>query len=899
MAQEEELGDDLRNPLSGYCVARASEGCLESIAGLLRAVCAEPPELVLKLLEWKNLPMAETVKRVDRQEIARRVERGEKLLQKGKPGEALDEFLQTLALDPANDTVRQMAADLCLSLQRSSDAARLLGELFDRQLAAGDGMRASLTYKKLARFANPSSEQKVRFAELLEKSNKKLAHETYEAVLPDLAKQGRKAEALAVLKKMVAIDPSERNYVRLGELASEAGDGKQASASFLKLAQQAEAAGTDPSEWYQRAYAEDSTDQVVAMGYAKCLIQQQQVGAAIFVLEPLSATGNATPEFRDLYSRALLSANRLTEAAPLVWQTFEQNPSRIEQVRDLIGAFLDSQLDKEAVTLAEKLEHFQRRKGERRAFLAMMQDVVAGHKPSVEMLEFLADQFNSANRESDYCTTLLKLFDLYCAQGNFSKAGDALDRAAEIDAYEPGHQKRLEQLKGKIEDARYDVIASRFTGAAPATPVRNEEKTVGASTLQDLMLQAEILVQYGMRNKALERLQRIQQLFPHEEERNPELHQLYMSAGLMPQYSGGHSSAAATIPAPQALPVEDVSGFARVPDITRKLNRESSAEAVLQVASEEIGTQWKLDRCIAALRKPGLAVTSVKEFVGGNLKPATADVLPKLICGLHDLVLSRGTLTYGELSGAAELTPVAPQLAALDVRSLLVLPLSEGNDCLGVLILIGNNPRTWVPNDVVVFKMIAEQAAISLSNAGLRRLVRNLSVTDENSGLLKRASYLDLLMGEVRRSRQQTTPLSVLLMRFGDRAGAKEAADAVAENIMQRLGQMVAANVRQNDLAFRYASNAIAIVLGETGEKEALLVVEKMRRLIGTAIDEKQLAASFNAGVAEAVLRQEFDPVDTVTEVINRAEHALEKSVAEGHGKSVAITANLAAAAVA
>ena len=206
----------------------------------------------------------------------------------------------------------------------------------------------------------------------------------------------------------------------------------------------------------------------------------------------------------------------MTEAAPLVWQIFELNPSRIEQVRDLIGGFLDSQLDREAVMLAEKLEHFQRRKGERRAFLAMMQDIVAGHKPSVEMLEFLADQFNTANREADYCSTLLRLFDLYCQQGNHAKAGDALDRAAEIDPYESGHQKRLEMLKGKIEQNRYEVIASRFTGTAATPPVRNdstdEDKTLGSGTLQDLMLQAEILVQYGMRNKALERLQRIQHL---------------------------------------------------------------------------------------------------------------------------------------------------------------------------------------------------------------------------------------------------------------------------------------------------------------------------------------------------------------------------------------------------
>jgi GGDEF domain-containing protein len=708
----------------------------------------------------------------------------------------------------------------------------------------------------------------------------------------------------------VALDASERNMVRLGDFCSEIGDGKQAAAAFLKLAQQAEANGGKPNQWYERAYSEDATDEAIAIGYAKCLMQEQQVGAAIFVLDPLASSGSASPEFRELYARALLSANRLSEASPLVWQIFEQNPSRIEQVRDLIGGFLDSQLDREAVMLAEKLEHFQRRKGERRAFLAMMQDIVAGHRPSVEMLEFLADQFNTANREADYCETLLRLFDLYCQQENYLKAGDALDRAAEIDAYEPGHQKRLEMLKGKIEHSRYEVIASRFGASAPAQPVRNEEKTLGAGTLQDLMLQAEILVQYGMRNKALERLQRIQQLFPHEEDRNPELQQLYLTAGMTPQYAGGHAATPvapppvtepSSVPAsPAAQPAfNDVSGFARVPDITRKLNQQSTAESVLNTTANEIGTQWGLDRCIVALRKPGSPTSALKEFVSSENHAAKPDLLQTLACGLHDLAIDRGPLVYSELASASELQLFAPQLSSLAARSLLALPLTDGNDHVGVLTLISNAPRSWAPNDVLIFKMIAEQVAISLSNAGLRRLVKNLSVTDENSGLLKRASYLDLLMGEVRRAWQQKTPASVLLMRFGVAALAKDQGEAAVESTMQRLGQLVAGNIRQNDLAFRYTAASIAIVLGETSEKEALMVVEKMRRLITAAMGEKQLAASFNAGVAEAVIRQEFDPVDIVTEVINRVERALEKSVADGAGRSVALAAAMSAAAVA
>jgi len=846
--------------------------------------------------------MAETSKRVDRQEIARRVERGEKLLQKGKPAEALEEFLQTLALDAANDTVRQMAADLCLSLQRLPEAVRLLGELFERQMSAGDGMRASLTYKKLARFASPSTEQKIRFAELLEKSNRKLSVETYEAALEDYSRQGRKPDALALLKKIVALDGSERNMLRLGELSSEAGDTKQAAAAFLNLAKQAEASGGDPTQWYERAYGEDAADEVIALGYARCLIQQQQVGAAIFVLDPMASAGNSSPEFRDLYSKALLSANRLSEAAPLVWQIFEQNPSRIEQVRDLIGALLDSQLDNDAVVLAKKLEHFQRCKGERRAFLAMMQDVVAGHRASVEMLEFLADQFNTANREADYCATLLKLFDQYCQLGNYSKAGDALDRAAEIDSYEPGHQKRLAMLKGKIDENRFQVIASRFTGAAPVTPVRNEEKTVGAGTLQDLMLQAEILVQYGMRNKALERLQRIQQLFPHEEERNPDLHQLYMSAGLMPQYATSAAPvqpvaplASVAAPAPAAVP--DMSGFARIPEITRKLNQQSTAQAVLNTAATEIGTQWNLERCVVALRKPGLAISGMKEFCAEGAKPAKSDVFEDMICRLHDLAVVQGTLAFPDVTSAAELKEFAQHLSPLGVRSVMAVPLGDGAESLGIMLLLSNEYHNWSSNDSLVFKMIAEQAAIALGNAGLRRLVKNLSVTDENSGLLKRASYLDLLMGEIRRAWQQSTPTSVLLMKFGAALG-KEPGEGSIDSTMQRMGQVVAANIRQNDLAFRYTANTIAIVLGETSEREAMLAVEKMRRVIGAAA-EKQVAASFNAGVAEAVLRQEFDPVDIVTEVINRAERALEKSVAAGTGMSVALPPSMAAAAVA
>jgi tetratricopeptide (TPR) repeat protein len=578
--------------------------------------------------------MADTIKRMDRTEITKRVERAEKLLQKGKTAEALEDYLQVLAAEPGNDTVCQMAADLCLSLQRIPQAVKLLGDLFERQIEAGDATRASLTYKKLARFVTPTWDQKLRFGELLEKSHPKQALETYESVFEELTKQGRKPDSLTALKRVLKLDSSEKNLQRLGELSSEVGDSKAAAAAFLKIAQLTQAAGGSAAQWMERAYAEDPSDPQIALGYSKNLLEQGQSGAAIFVLEAQVSAGSKSEEMRDTYAKALLAASRLTDAEPILWQLFEENPSRVQEIAHLIGLFIDAQQDVEAVALGRKLEQYHRRKGDRRAFLAMIQEVSGKHRASPEMLEFMGEQFNASNRESDYCQTLLKLFDLYCSVGNYAKAADSLDRAAEVDVYESGHHKRLEMLRGKIDDNRFKVIASRFSSMADVATAQpaGQEKMLGAAALQDLMLQAEILVQYGMRSKAVERLQRIQELFPREEERNADLRQLYMTAGMNPQYAGSGpaqplvSSAPAEARAPQAGVAQssdaaDVSSFARVAEITRKLYRQSNADAVMLTAAKEIGAQWKVSRCVVAMRKPGLHTTSVKEYCGETRSP--------------------------------------------------------------------------------------------------------------------------------------------------------------------------------------------------------------------------------------------------------------------------------------
>src|ERR1700735_5657280 len=173
--------------------------------------------------------MAEITTRADRAELTRRVERAEKLLQKGKAAEALEEYLLVLRDNPENDNVGELAADLCLSQNRGRDAVRLLGELFERQVNAGDATRASLTYKKLARHGSPTWQQKYRFGQLLEGSNRKLAVVTYEAAFADLMKLDNKKDAATLLERVLALEQTMANFQRFAELSSELGNRKVAA----------------------------------------------------------------------------------------------------------------------------------------------------------------------------------------------------------------------------------------------------------------------------------------------------------------------------------------------------------------------------------------------------------------------------------------------------------------------------------------------------------------------------------------------------------------------------------------------------------------------------------------------------------------------------------------------
>lgn len=853
-------------------------------------------------------------------DISRRLEKADKYLQRNKPEAALEEFLGILDDDPGNQQVRQTAADLCLALGRSGEAAGLLSHLFELEVETGENAKGIVTYKKLAKISVPTPMQTYRFAQLVEKKDKRESIEAYQTALAGFEKQRQDAQALDAARRIVELSPTIENLQRAGEKAAALRQGHVAASCFVQLGQMKDDESPGAGfPIYERAYSFDPNNLLAVLKYARGLFSRNKLEQCINVLKPAATVLKSTPEIRELYAHALMAARRPADAEPFAWELFEKDPMQLEEIAALVGVYLDIGDAVNAIALTRRIEEHETSAGRQREFLTAIYEIAEKRLPALEFVKFLVDLFNRANREEEYSKLLLKLYQAHLAAGNFRAAGETLDRAAELDPYEPGHAKRLEALRGKIEAGQYNHIARRFHNAAvtpsspkPAeeapAPVREQAQAAGRDSeptvLEDFILQAEIYLQYGMRSKALERLERISKLFPREEAKNEKLRHLFISAGFTPSYDAAAlaARAGARSPAPaagkRAAPSFDdenaVDNFARVTEITRNIYRQGSVKSVLFAAVNDIGRHFNASRCVAGLCTAGKPPSAALEYCAQGVQQSDVMSIVKLI-GVVQSLIGKGPVAIPKAKEARELEPVRSIVENLGIESMLVVPLLDAGQQSGILILEQVQPRQWQQTDMVVLRTIAEQMVLAVSNVRLRTLMKTLAVTDEKSGLLRRASYLDVLLSEVKRSLQQRIPLTLMLLHFG-RASAlvKEIGESQVEALMQQIGQNLASHIRQNDVAVRYELTTIALVLSDTNEKTSFLVVDKMRKVLAsTKIPGTERTPPITAGIAEAVLQEKYDAADIVTEVINRVENALEVARSEGGNKAHSLAATL------
>jgi len=147
-------------------------------------------------------------------------------------------------------------------------------------------------------------------------------------------------------------------------------------------------------------------------------------------------------------------------------------------------------------------------------------------------------------------------------------------------------------------------------------------------------------------------------------------------------------------------------------------------------------------------------------------------------------------------------------------------------------------------------------------------------------------------MAEVQRAKGQNSTVSLLIFQL-DRGHEllRQLGETQLEAFHQQLARTLIGVIRQTDIAVKYNSWTVALILPSTGLAGAQKLEEKLRKAAAGIQSEWERAAkvTLSASIAEAAIRPGYDVEDIVTELINRAEAGLEEAGNRGGAAVVAL----------
>jgi len=851
------------------------------------------------------------------QDLNKHLDRARRNLEKNRLREAVTEYQAVLEEAPAHQEALQALADIYTRLNEPSVAAQYYGIQFDRLIEAGDGAKASAVFVRFLRSFPQPADRLMRYGTLLQKQNRPSeAIEQFGLAAELFQQQGQGIEALACYESMAVLDPENpARHAVLGEQAERLKHADMASRSYLRAGQLIQAAGSLDAalEYFGRAHQLSPQDRSGTLLFAEAKLRKGDAEGAVMLLDPISST-TSDANFLALYGESLLRTGRLDRAKEIFESYYKQKSDSFAKLFEVAGGYLHTGQDAKAALLLMQTKEWMRATRKEVELAEQMDRLAMQYPSSIALSEVVARLYEELNRETKYFDALVRLFDLYLAAGQMKEACDALDRLVDIDPYDYRNQERISKLEGKVDPAFLQNILARaakaatistrtdgFTGAG-RDPSENSgsvpEEVRAQQALEDLVVQVEIFLQYSLQMKAVERLERIAELFPGEEEKNERLRTLYERANWWPK---GAPRKAGTKPAvPVAPPAEPVSipsvvaptaaethrDLAAIAEINRLMYRQPTPQEVLSTTSSEIGKHLRVSRCLVAVGTPGEGPQAAAEYSAAGLSSIGASRIFSIV-GLLSKV------SPDSLGGVELQASTAPALRELGLESALGVLLTdkETQAPSGALLVGDANARKWKPNESFFLQAVGDQLVLSVSHTRLRSLVRSLAVADQKTGLLNRGSYIDCLLAESSRARAQNSSVSLVIIHI-DRGGEllRQHGDASVENYIEQLARTLSSAVRQTDVAVKYTAWSLVFILPDTSLESAQTLAEKLRQVAATtrpAWGEADLTVS--AIVAESSSRPGDDSEDRVTEWINRAEVGLEEARQRGGNTLVSL----------
>lgn len=187
--------------------------------------------------------------------------------------------------------------------------------------------------------------------------------------------------------------------------------------------------------------------------------------------------------------------------------------------------------------------------------------------------------------------------------------------------------------------------------------------------------------------------------------------------------------------------------------------------------------------------------------------------------------------------------------------SIIGMPLKVGDTVVGVMNLSRMTVGGFKPSELRLLRLLADQAAVAISNASLHQMISRQAYSDTLTGLPNRRALDERLEEEVLAARRNNYSFAVIMMDLdGFKAVNDTYGHATGDDVLRVVFSQMGHGVRNTDFLARYGGDELTLILSQTEMSSAQVVSEKivegMKKLKYKLPDGKRLKLGISGGIA-------------------------------------------------
>lgn len=199
--------------------------------------------------------------------------------------------------------------------------------------------------------------------------------------------------------------------------------------------------------------------------------------------------------------------------------------------------------------------------------------------------------------------------------------------------------------------------------------------------------------------------------------------------------------------------------------------------------------------------------------------------------------------------------PLYQNITEIWTGSIIGIPLKVGDTVVGVMNLSRSKVGTFSPAELRLLGLLADQAAVAISNASLHQMISQQAYSDTLTGLPNRRALDERLEEEVTAARRNNYSFAVIMMDLdGFKAVNDTYGHSTGDDLLRLVFGQMAHGVRNTDFLARYGGDELTLILSQSDLSAAQVVAEKitegMKKIKFILPDKKKISLGISGGIA-------------------------------------------------